>query len=443
MRRTRRAVRRGRRQASVPPGLDVLGHQERRHVRRPIRVHRANLGHVARDEDLGGRAVVRLLFDPDKAIDEFGDRVDRLLGHLGRRRVLAVEMQAPDRAAGALLDRVELRHRPVLVALTLDQQQRTRDPLELVGDAPIRELRIEPHVVPAEERGVGVPVVARHLLAQVAVDVDLARSPDLIDANLLDEHVRRDRHDRGNRVMGGVDQRDRGAVAVADEHRAFYADGCEEVGEHLERLLVHERRGPRRWRPVRLPVPVSRERHRAPAGSRCEPLGKVPPQPDRPEPLVQEHEGRLIAIARDIEKLELASRKGESRRRHRCPSLPRVQMQTAPGGWPGAASLGAGAPLLASVCVLLVVLLLLSVFDDWCSLARSGSAAARSPTGSPVRSERAPRSTSGTRARRASWGWSCRCRTSPTSSCRRGSSDSPIRPDRTSWSRRTNDRRSW
>ena len=76
---------------------------------------------------------------------------------------------------------------------------------------------IEPHVVPAEERGVGVPVVARQPLAQVAGVVRLAGCADLREADLLDEHVRRDRDDSGNCVMGGVDQRDRRAVAVADQ----------------------------------------------------------------------------------------------------------------------------------------------------------------------------------------------------------------------------------
>ena len=45
---------------------------------------------------------------------------------------------------------------------------------------------------------------------------------------------------------------------------------------------------------------------------------------------MQEHEGRLIGIAGDLDKLELAGGKGEGRGWHRIASLPSVQMQPPP-----------------------------------------------------------------------------------------------------------------
>ena len=191
---------------------------------------------------------------------------------------------------------------------------------------------IEPHIVPAEERGVGIAVVARHPLAQIAGLVGVACDADLGEAHLLDEHVRRDRDDRAGWVMGGVDQRDRGAVAVANEDRLVDAKAGEEARQHLERLFVHERRGPRPGRRVRLPVAEARERHRAPAGGGGESLRKAAPQPDRPEPLVQQHERRLVGIAWDVEELERSAGEGEIGRWHGVRSEPTDHaMQTAPG----------------------------------------------------------------------------------------------------------------
>ena len=83
--------------------------------------------------------------------------------------MLAVEVDPGGLTPGGSLDRVELGHRPVLVALALDQQQRAADVRDFVGDVPLGEARVKPHVVPAVERGIGVAVVTGHLRSEVSV----------------------------------------------------------------------------------------------------------------------------------------------------------------------------------------------------------------------------------------------------------------------------------
>src|SRR5438477_12004378 len=58
-------------------------------------------------------------------------------------------------------------------------------------------------------------------------------------------------------------------------------------------------------------MPVARERHGAPAGGLREPPRKVPPQPNRSQPLVQQDERGLTAISCELEQLELPAGYGE------------------------------------------------------------------------------------------------------------------------------------
>ena len=68
---------------------------------------------------------------------------------------------------------------------------------------------------------------------------------DRLDADVLDEHVRRDEHETGDRVTTpGMDDGDRRAVAVADEERALEAELGEQRGQHVQRLVVHVRHRP-------------------------------------------------------------------------------------------------------------------------------------------------------------------------------------------------------
>ena len=65
------------------------------------------------------------------------------------------------------------------------------------------------------------------------------------DVDVLDEDVRREQGQAGDRVAGGVDERDRGAVAVADEQRLGRVELREQRGQHVLGLLVEEGRGAR------------------------------------------------------------------------------------------------------------------------------------------------------------------------------------------------------
>ena len=168
-----------------------------------------------------------------------------------------------------------------------------------------RELGMQPDVVPAVEGGVGVAVVAGHARAQPVRLVGALGLADLGEAHLLDEHVRRDRDDRAAPVDGGVDQRDRRAVAVADEDGLVDLDGAEHGGQHLQRLLVHEARRARARRRVGVAVAEAGERDDARAGRIGQRGREVAPQPDRSEPLVQQHERRSVAW--EVEDLEAAA----------------------------------------------------------------------------------------------------------------------------------------
>ena len=65
-----------------------------------------------------------------------------------------------------------------------------------------------------------VAVVFLQALAQVARGEGLARAPDGIDADRFVDGVRGQRHHGAQRlgIGGGVVERDRAAVAVADQH---------------------------------------------------------------------------------------------------------------------------------------------------------------------------------------------------------------------------------
>jgi hypothetical protein len=79
-------------------------------------------------------------------------------------------------------DGVDLRHRSVFVVISLHGQDRTSDLQKPILDVPGSEGGVEPDVVPAKERGIGVRVIARQTLAQVGRMVKGARG---LDARML------------------------------------------------------------------------------------------------------------------------------------------------------------------------------------------------------------------------------------------------------------------
>src|SRR4029077_2447559 len=101
----------------------------------------------------------------------------------------AREAQPLDRPAGLLRDRVELRHRAVLVVEALNREHRAAYPRQAVLDVPGAEVRVQPDLVLAPEGPGRVAVVAAELLRQVG---GLEGGPGFRDAphaQVLDEHV--------------------------------------------------------------------------------------------------------------------------------------------------------------------------------------------------------------------------------------------------------------
>ena len=108
-----------------------------------------------------------------------------------------------------------------------------------------------------------------------------------------------------DRVAGGVHERDRGAVAVADEQRLGRVELGQQRGQDVVGLLVEEGRRARGAGRVRAAVAEAREGDHAPPGRRVQRLREVAPQPHRSEPLVQEHERVAVAVAGQVGDLEV------------------------------------------------------------------------------------------------------------------------------------------
>jgi hypothetical protein len=106
-------------------------------------------------------------------------------------------------------------------------------------------------------------------------------------------------------MAGGVDERDRGTVAVADQHRLGRVELRQQHGQDVVRLLVEE--GRRAWSPrrVRPAVPEAREGHHAAPGGLVQRPREAAPQPHRAESLVQEDDGTARAVARKVGDLDV------------------------------------------------------------------------------------------------------------------------------------------
>ena len=208
---------------------------------------------------------------------------------------------------------VDLLERAELVVQALDREHRAADALQPGFDVPGAESRVQPDVIPAPEGRVDVVVVARQTLRQVGAEEVLARGLDAGHRHRLDEQVRRHQHQPGDRrgvacgvvrgLVCGMEQRDRGAVAVADQPGRFGDAQCLEqrrqqlVGltvhvVHAPALVVCARRGPA--------VAGARIHQAAAAGGIAQLAREVLPQRKRSQALVQEQQQRPAgALRRD------------------------------------------------------------------------------------------------------------------------------------------------
>src|SRR3954447_7302086 len=163
-----------------------------------------------------------------------------------RRVAGAGDDRSRERARDAGLDGVDLRQRPELVGVPLNDVYGARDGGEVRLDVPRPELRRQPDAVPAPEGRIGVDVMARHASAEVGGEERLTSRLDRPYRLVLDEHVWRDQHQARNPVAGpGVDERYGCTIAVTDEHRLIHTEGIEHLGKHVEGFVVHVANGAR------------------------------------------------------------------------------------------------------------------------------------------------------------------------------------------------------
>src|SRR6185312_8039622 len=94
------------------------------------------------------------------ARDEIGDHARQRFGLIAMRRMTAVRKHDDFGLRRARADAGDLRKRTVFVVLALRREYGALQPAERVHDRKAAEARVEPYVVPAEERRIGIVVIA-------------------------------------------------------------------------------------------------------------------------------------------------------------------------------------------------------------------------------------------------------------------------------------------
>lgn len=127
-----------------------------------------------------------------------------------------------------------LGHRPVLIAETLNDENWTGDARQVFFDVPTAKIGMKPDVVPAPERPGGIAVMAGEFFGEIRGFELYFGLGYALDAEILDEDVRSQQHQAAHAVVNaGVNQRDRGAIAVSDQNRCFKVELGQEFGEEL------------------------------------------------------------------------------------------------------------------------------------------------------------------------------------------------------------------
>ena len=146
----------------------------------------------------------------------------------------------------------------------------------------------------------GVAVVAGHPRGQIASLVRVAGCGDPGDRAVLDEHVRSEQNEAGDRATcAGEQQGDRSTIAVADQHRALDPQALEELRQDGVGFVVHVVDQARLVDHRTRPVTVARvDDHRRPTCLASHVVGKRAPEVDRAESLVEEHQRRVPFGAR-------------------------------------------------------------------------------------------------------------------------------------------------
>src|SRR5260221_3400436 len=216
--------------------------------------------------------------------------------------MLAIRQHQPLEASGhAAHDGVDLGQRAVFVIGALDRQHRAAHAGQNALDVPGAKVRMKPDVVPAAEGAVDIGVIAREAPPQVGRVISRPRRRDAGGGRVLDEDVRRLEDDGVHRPTpaAGMDERDRRAVAVADQDRILEAKRRPQLRQRLERLGVHVVDAVGRAERIGAAIAVARIDHGR-ASRRLRQLRReVAPQRHRAQPLMQKEQRRRAAAAVD------------------------------------------------------------------------------------------------------------------------------------------------
>src|SRR3974390_842827 len=223
------------------------------------------------------------------------------LGHLGERcsslvavrRVPALRQHDEYCPRHFRYDGIHLRARAVLVLLALDAQHRTANGVEVCLDVPPRKLRIEPDVIPCPKRFVHMRMVARELGAEISGLERNLRGADAGEAELFDKDMRsfKDQRARTLGILTGEDQRDGAAVAMPQQDRPLDAEPVEQFRQHDLALVVHEGYEAPPPPLFGAAMPIARVHQHTASGAAGQRVGKILPQRDGAETLVQHDDG--------------------------------------------------------------------------------------------------------------------------------------------------------
>lgn len=189
----------------------------------------------------------------------------------------------------------------VLIPFALNHQLGTRDAAGFGGDVPGIEARVEPGAGPFPEETLGVmAVVALEPLPHARmIGCDGCANAGAGDG--FDEDMGGFGDDAVNVVagLGGVEESDRAAVGVADENRRGDVVLAEDLAEHIGFAMeVVEAPGGGEGRRLSMALAVIEQA--AAAGSLAEAGGKIAPQGDATQPMVEKDEGGGRACPWDV-----------------------------------------------------------------------------------------------------------------------------------------------
>ena len=194
-------------------------------------------------------------------------------------------------------DDAELQLAAVVVVLALDRLHRDHDAGQSSVGVHRLETRGQPGLRPQAKAAVDVvAVILDQPLAQVAGGEGLAGAVDAVDRDGFVDGVGGQRHHRTQRlgIRRGVVERDRAAVAMADQHAVGDGERLEQVRQHVVGLDLHVADA-RIGRP-RARAAISRAvvDDAVTARGVAQLLREIPPHLDAAQPLVQEDERRAL-----------------------------------------------------------------------------------------------------------------------------------------------------